>query len=161
MLCTSARLVYWSSGLMSVLLTLMVIDFLLWLLSSLEDSVLDVSIKTLLLSSEFLSLILWFNPTSQGSLLMMWCLVILYPWIHQCVFSMGLTICSVLCTFIFILLADFTKMSLGYFWVCEVLLFWPIISHCLPTWVLLWTYVHHSGCRPYPLLDVVCLFVAS
>ena len=56
-------------------------------LSSLEDPVLDVSIKTLVLSSEFLGLIVWFSPTSLGSILIMWCLVILYPWIHQCVFS--------------------------------------------------------------------------
>ena len=36
----------------------MVIDFFIVTLSSLEDPVLDVSIKTLLLSSEFLGLIL-------------------------------------------------------------------------------------------------------
>ena len=35
---------------------------------------------------------------------------------------------------------------------CGVLIFWPIVSHCLATWVLLWAYGHmlldasSSGC---------------
>ena len=83
MLCASARLVLiqWTDV---SFVDLGADCLLLWLFEQSRDPVVDVTIKSLVLS-----LLLWFSPTSLDSLLIMWPLIIFYTWNHQYVFSMG------------------------------------------------------------------------